>query len=319
MTIELSTSHKTDFLSTVPGILVAAVTANLLWGSASPCIKLGYSCFGIASEDVMGQILFAGVRFMLAGFLTVLFGSVLHQRILLPKPSSGSSILILAMMQTVMQYTFFYIGLSHAPGFKGSIIAPTSTFFALLFAALAFHQESLTHKKMLGCLIGFAGVIAVSVNGKIEGGMRLEGEGFLVLAAASSGCASVLIKRFSLQEDPVVLSGWQFILGGVLMTAAALCGGGKLAAVSSGAWPLMMYLSLVSAIAYTLWSLLLQRHPISRITVFSFLNPVFGVVLSAWLLDEVRMLNIPRCLLAIVLVCLGVWIVNSPEKQRAAS
>lgn len=267
----------------------------------------------------MGQILFAGVRFMLAGFLTVLFGSVLHQRILLPKPSSGSSILILAMMQTVMQYTFFYIGLSHAPGFKGSIIAPTSTFFALLFAALAFHQESLTHKKMLGCLIGFAGVIAVSVNGKIEGGMRLEGEGFLVLAAASSGCASVLIKRFSLQEDPVVLSGWQFILGGVLMTAAALFGGGKLAAVSSGAWPLMMYLSLVSAVAYTLWSLLLQRHPISRITVFSFLNPVFGVVLSAWLLDEVRMLNIPRCLLAIVLVCLGVWIVNSPEKQRAAS
>ena len=315
----MSADHKTDFLSTVPGILTAAVTANLLWGSASPCIKLGYSCFGIASEDVMSQILFAGVRFMLAGFLTVLFGSILHRRILLPKPGSGRSILILAMMQTVMQYTFFYIGLSHAPGFKGSIIAPTSTFFALLFAALAFHQESLTHKKMLGCLIGFAGVIAVSVNGKIEGGMRLEGEGFLVLAAASSGCASVLIKRFSLQEDPVVLSGWQFILGGVLMTAAALCGGGKLAAVSSGAWPLMMYLSLVSAIAYTLWSLLLQRHPISRITVFSFLNPVFGVVLSAWLLDEVRMLNIPRCLLAIVLVCLGVWIVNSPEKQRAAS
>ena len=147
----MSADHKTDFLSTVPGILTAAVTANLLWGSASPCTKLGYSCFGIASEDVMGQILFAGVRFMLAGFLTVLFGSVLHRRILLPKPSSGRSILILAMMQTVMQYTFFYIGLSHAPGFKGSIISPTSTFFALLIAALVFRQENLTVKKLLGC------------------------------------------------------------------------------------------------------------------------------------------------------------------------
>ena len=44
---------KTDFLSTLPGILTAAVAANLLWGSAAPCIKLGYRYFAIASEDVM--------------------------------------------------------------------------------------------------------------------------------------------------------------------------------------------------------------------------------------------------------------------------
>ena len=46
--------------------------------------------------------------------------------------------------------------------------------------------------------------------------------------------------------------------------------------------------------------------------VFSFLNPVFGVLLSALLLDERKILNLPRCLLAMVLVCLGVWIVNRP-------
>jgi drug/metabolite transporter (DMT)-like permease len=50
--------------------------------------------------------------------------------------------------------------------------------------------------------------------------------------------------------------------------------------------------------------------------VFSFLNPVFGVFLSAILLDEWKSLNLPRCLLAMALVCLGVWIVNSPEKSR---
>ncbi len=52
--------------------------------------------------------------------------------------------------------------------------------------------------------------------------------------------------------------------------------------------------------------------------VFSFLNPVFGVVLSALLLDEMKLLNIPRCLLAIILVCLGVWIVNRPEQADEA-
>lgn len=310
-----STARKSDFLSTTAGILFAAITANLLWGSAAPCIKLGYRFFAIASEDIMSQILFAGVRFTLAGVLTVLLGSLLRRRVLLPKRSSCGMVLTLAMMQTVVQYTFFYIGLSHAPGFKGSIISPTSTFFALLIAALVFRQEKLTAKKLLGCLIGFAGVVAVSVSGRLEGGVRLDGEGFLVLAAASYGCSSVLIKRYSAREDPVVLSGWQFILGGALMTAAALLGGGRLRAVNASAWPLMLYLGSLSAVAYTLWSLLLQRHPVSRIMVYSFLNPVFGVLLSAILLGEAKVLNVPRCLLAMALVCLGVWIVNRPEKQ----
>ena len=183
---------------------------------------------------------------------------------------------------------------------------------------MVFQQEKLTARKLLGCLIGFAGVVVVSMNGRLEGGVRLDGEGFLVLAAASYGCSSVLIKRFSAREDPVVLSGWQFFLGGLLMTAVAFVGGGRLHAASPRAWPLMLYLGLLSAVAYALWSLLLQRHPVSRIMVFSFLNPVFGVVLSALLLGEGKILDIPRCVLAMVLVCLGVWIVNSPEKQRKA-
>ena len=49
--------------------------------------------------------------------------------------------------------------------------------------------------------------------------------------------------------------------------------------------------------------------------VFSFFNPVFGVFITALLFGEGKVLNVPRCLLAMVLVCLGVWIVNRPEKQ----
>ena len=308
---------KTVFLATTAGVLTAAVAANLLWGSAAPCIKLGYRLFQVGSEDAMSQILFAGIRFTLAGVLTVLLGSLLRRRLLLPKRGSGGMIFALAMVQTVIQYVFFYIGLSHAPGFKGSILSPTSTFFALLIAAFVFRQEKLTGRKLLGCLIGFAGVVLVSLGGTVGGAVRLDGEGFLILAAASYGLSSVLIKRFSAREDPVVLSGWQFVLGGTPMTAAALLLGGHLDAVSPGAWALMAYLGFVSAAAYTLWSLLLQRHPVSRIMVFSFLNPVFGVFLSALLLDEGKILDLPRCLLAMALVCLGVWIVNRPEKVRS--
>ena len=310
-----SSGQKKDYLSSAGGMLAAAVAANLLWGSAPPAIKLGYQAFSITVDDTMSVILFAGVRFLLAGLLTVLFGSLLRRRVLLPKRGSGPMILKLALMQTVIQYVFFYIGLSHAPAYKGSIIAPTSTFFALLIAALVFRQEKLTVKKVLGCLVGFAGVAVVTLSGAAGGGARLDGDGFLVLAAASYGASSVLIKRYSSREDPVVLSGWQFVLGGALMTAAALLGGGELKAVSAAAWPLMIYLGSLSAVAYTLWSLLLQRHPVSRVVVFSFLNPVFGVILSALLLGEGGTLDILHCALALVLVCLGVWIVSREEAR----
>ena len=311
-----TSAEKTNgFLSTSAGILTAAVTANLLWGSAPAFIKLGYAAFGIAAEDVMSKILFAGLRFTLAGFLALLFGSLLRRRILLPKRGSGGMILVLALLQTAVQYIFYYIGLSHTAGYKASLITPTSTFFALLFAALVFRQERLTPRKLLGCLIGFAGVVLVSLSGKAGGGLRLDGEGFILLSSVSGGCASVLINRYSAREDPIVLCGWNFVAGGLFMTVLALCGGGTLTAASASAWQIMIYLGFLSAVAYSLWSLLLQRHPVSRVVVFSFLNPVFGVVLSALLLDELKTLNIPRCLLAMLLVCVGVLVVNRPARN----
>ena len=311
-------NKKTDFLDTAAGVVLAAVACNLLWGSASPCIKLGYRLFAIDAADSMSQILFAGVRFTLAGLLTVLAGSLLRRRVLLPKRGSGGMILLLALLQTVIQYTFFYLGLARAPGFKGSIISPSSAFFAVLLASLVFRQEKLTARKLLGCALGFSGIVLINLkNAGGDGGFRLTGEGFLLLSTFSYACSTVLIKRFSQREDPVALSGWQFVLGGSMMILAGLLCGGRLNPQRPAAWLLMGYLGFLSAAAYTLWSLLLQRHPVSRITVFSFTNPIFGVFLSALLLGEGKQLDLPRCLLALLLVSLGILTVNSRKADKA--
>ena len=303
--------EKKHILDTAFGVFAAAIVANLLWGSASPCIKLGYQLFQIPADAVMSQIFFAGIRFTLAGLLTVLLGSLMERRLLVPKKSSGSMILMLALTQTIVQYVFFYMGLSRAPGYKGSVISPSSAFFAVLLATLVLRQEKLTVRKLLGCVIGFSGVVLISLQ-KTGGetGFRWDGEGFLLLAAFSYACATVLIKRFSARENPITLSGYQFIVGGGLMAVVSFLAGGRLQAVSPKAWLLMLYLGLLSAVAYSLWSMLLQRHPVSRITVYSFANPVFGVFLSAWILGEGKDLDLPRCLLSLLLVSLGIWIVN---------
>ena len=241
--------NKTEeFLTKNWVVVIGATIACLLWGSAFPCIKIGYKLFGL--NDVASQILFAGVRFTLAGILTVLLGSIASKKILKPKASSAKNIFYLAIMQTVGQYIFFYVGLANVAGVKGSILGSTRTFFALLIAALLFHQEKLTSKKIIACVLGFAGVILVNMTGNVEiGSFSLMGDGFMLLANISAAFASVYIKKYSESENPVVLSGYQFILGGIILAIIGKVFGGHLSNFTVASVSLLIYMALISAVA----------------------------------------------------------------------
>ena len=300
-----------NFLERTFVVCLLAMLCCFLWGSAFPCIKIGYQMFQISSDQTMSQILFAGVRFTLAGILVILFGSILSRKILLPKRSSCKSILIICLFQTVIQYLFFYIGMAHTSGVKASIVEASNVFLAILVANLIFHQEKLTFSKILGCVIGFAGVILINLTGSgLEGGMTMTGEGFILLSAAAYAVSSVLIKRFSVYENPVVISGYQFMIGGLIMIVVGLAGGGSLHPTSPASALMMLYMALISAVAYTIWGILLKYNPVSRVAVFGFMNPVFGVVLSALLLKEGSQIPFLQCAVSLVLVCLGIYIVN---------
>ena len=176
------TNEKKDFLQKTWVVCALALVCTFLWGSASPCIKLGYALFKIPSSETWTQVLFAGTRFVLAGVLTILIGSILNRKMLLPTKSSVPSIVKLAMFQTILQYIFFYIGLAHNSGVKASIINGSNTFFVILVSTIIFRQEKLNLKKIIGCVIGFAGVIVVSMNGqKIDMNLSIMGDGSLFL------------------------------------------------------------------------------------------------------------------------------------------
>lgn len=158
-------SAKEQFMQKTIVVWLGALLCCALWGSAFPCIKLGYKMFAIASEDVAAQILFAGCRFTLAGILAILIGSVAGRTLLVPKRASWGKIVRLSMLQTVAQYLFFYVGLAHTTGVKASIIEGVNVFIAILVASLLFHQEPLNAKKIIGSIIGFAGVVLVNLTG----------------------------------------------------------------------------------------------------------------------------------------------------------
>ena len=302
---------KSDFLQKTWVVCALALVCTFLWGSASPCIKLGYALFQIPSSETWTQILFAGTRFILAGVLTILIGSLLNRKALVPTKSSLPSIAKLALFQTILQYIFFYIGLAHNSGVKASIINGSNTFFVILLAGLVFHQEKLNFKKIAGCVVGFAGVIIVSMNGKtIDMNLSLMGDGSLFLCAISYAVSSCLMKNYSKNHNPVMLSGYQFILGGVVMVILGLIMGGRITHVSVSAVLMLFYLACISAVAYSLWGILLKHNPVSKVAIFGFTNPVFGVLLSAWWLGEGSSELGINALIALVLVSMGILIVN---------
>ncbi|GLG88742.1 DMT family transporter [Sellimonas catena] len=297
-------------------VAIGAIISCALWGSAFPCIKIGYKLLNIAADDVSTQILFAGVRFTLAGVLSIVFESIIERRVLLPKKSSIGNILKLCMMQTVIQYLFFYVGLAHSSGVTGSIITGTNSLLTILIACFIFRQEKMTLPTMIGCVVGLAGVVVANLGeGSIGTQMHLNGEGFVFIAALFYAISSIYLKKYSQQDDPVMLSGYQFLVGGLILSVLGFATGGRLSGFTLQSSLLLLYLGFLSAMAYALWGILLKYNPVSRVAIYGFTNPVIGVLLSALLLGEGGQAFSAKNLLALLLVCTGIIVVNLWKKK----
>ncbi len=299
-------------------VFFGAMMCCFLWGSAFPGIKIGYELWNIGSGETGRIIVFAGVRFFLAGILVILFGSLIKRKFLLPSRRDVSKILTLSFFQTIGQYIFFYVGLAHTSGVNASLINSLTSFFAILVASAVFRMERMDARKILGCALGVAGVIVVNLTG--EGfQMNLLGDGLMILTCVFYGFSSSLIKRFSEEHDTVLLSGYQFMVGGLVLTLIgmpwSLASGGGVISVELGGIGILLYLALVSSVAYTVWGLLLRNNDVSRISIFGFMTPIMGVVLSALLLGEGDQLGI-RHVLSLVLVSAGIIVVNIKKERE---
>ena len=310
---EMELDKKGIWLQKTWVVWLGALLCCALWGSAFPCIKIGYRLFQIGASDTAAQILFAGCRFTLAGILAVLLGSIAARQFLFPGKEAAGRVLWLSLLQTVLQYVFFYIGLAHTSGVKASIIEAMNVFVAILVASVLFRQEKLTLKKLIGCAVGFLGVVIINLNG-MDLHLSLQGEGFIFFSTIAYAFSSVYLKRFSVKYNPVMLSGYQFITGGIIMMVIGFLMGGRIGSISAPAVGLLIYLAMISAVAYSVWGILLKYNPVSRVTVFGFMNPVFGVLLSALLLGEGEQAAGFVSVISLVLVCIGIYVVNHEKK-----
>ncbi|MFZ3128996.1 MAG: DMT family transporter [Rhodoferax sp.] len=299
-------------------VFLLASLCCLLWGSAYPAIKIGYSLFAIAPGDVATQLVFAGYRFVGAGALLLVF-AVLSGKPLAISPRTGAQLVLLGVAQTTLQYVFFYIGLAHTTGVKASILNGVGAFFSVLLAHFVYHNDRLSWRKIAGCTLGFGGVMLVNLeslaSGAGSGGghfaFSLLGEGFLLLSSLTLSAASMFGKRVSQHMDSVVMTGYQLAAGGVVLLAMGGLAGGTLRDFTLPSTALLAYLAALSAIAFALWGVLLKYNRVSSVSVYFFLMPLFGAGLSALFLGE--SIWAWKNLAALALVCLGIWWVTQEK------
>lgn len=299
---------KKSFFSNTFAVAFFAILCCALWGSATPFIKIGSSLI-LPVKNTASTILFAGIRFTFAGLLTVIAYSIARRRFLFPKPKNTGRILTVSAFQTIIQYIFFYIGLSNTSGVKGTILSGSNAFFAVLISSLVFKQEKLSLKKVAACILGVVGIVVINLDG-LEFTMNFTGDGFVLISAIAYSVSSSLIKRFSKYEDPVVISGYQFIFGGLVMVTVGLSMGGEVVFSGIKSYAVIGYLSLLSAVAYSLWGVLLKNNPVSKVSIYSFMIPVFGTFLSMLMLDEATRVSTGSLIITLILICTGIFLIN---------
>ena len=301
--------NQHPFFSDRRVVILLASFCCLLWGSAYPAIKNGYAMFGIAAADIPSKMLFAGYRFVFAGLVLLALAILTRRNVFILNLRNFLSTSLLGLTQTSLQYVFFYIGLAYTTGVKSSIMNATGTFFSVLLAHFIYRYDRLNMNKVAGCLIGFVGVMAVNFSPDLlDFSFTLLGEGFVVIAAFILSAATIYGKRLSQTMDSVVLTGYQLSIGGLALVLAGYGTGGVLTGFTLHSTALMAYMVLLSSASFALWTVLLKYNRVGLVTVFNFLIPVFGAVLSAIFLGEsiLEWKNV----LALFLVCGGIWLVT---------
>ncbi len=289
----------------------------MLWGTAFPGIKTGYELFDIGKDDIGSKLLFAGLRFFIAGIIVLIIGALKRRNDerIIPLKKDILPISLLGFFQTFLQYFLLYLGISTVSGTKSSLYTSAAAFATVLISPLFFRKDSLGVQKIVGCMIGVGGIIVMSVYDGGLGGFTLSGDGLVILSNLSGAAGNIISKKISTDgRSAILISSWQLISGGSGLIICGIISGGNLSVYAFSGWLVLLYLAAMAGIAFMIWTELLRKNPVSRVAVFNLLIPVFGTIWSGIFLKEdiLRLSN----LAALVLVCSGIFLVNKSKESE---
>lgn len=298
-------------------VISIAIFCSLLWGSAFPVLKVSYEELQISPDDVIAKIVFAGMRFLLAGLFVLGFVLLTKPKRILVSKREFFIIILLGVVQTALQYFFFYNGLAKVSGMQGAILSTVGTFFTVILAHYYYKNDRLNWRKIVGLVAGFVGIVVANWGQELKLSFQWDGEGYMILAGLTSAVATIMAKELATGIHPFAITGWQLSLGALfmLMIGVPIMHTGAIIFTPFG-WGLLIYSAVLSAVAFGLWYSLLKYNHAGEITIYKFIVPVSGTILSAIFIPGEN-LNL-YILVAIVMVAMGIIVLNYRGKRHKA-
>ena len=298
-------------------VALLAFTAAFSWGWAFPLVKLGFAEYGITQDMTASKMLFAGLRFGLAGIIILLIaattGRSFSYKNTAPKGSFSNALFLLlfALMNTTLHYACFYIGLSYSQGARAAILNSMSVFTLVILACIFFKSDKMTYRKMLGCVVGFAGILTLNMGNQESGAFTLLGDGLIILNALCGAFAGLLTRGVNKRIDVFVGTGYSLAVGGFLLIIPSLLMGATLPHITLWGVCILVLLVGISTIGFALYNKLLTCNPIGKVAIWNSLIPVVGALTSCICLHETFY---AKYIWAAGLATIGIYIINKGKK-----
>lgn len=293
--------------------IIATLIAMLLWGSAIPTIKTTYLELGVGRSDTGAQILIAGIRFFLAGLLGFVYLKLFNKKRIVRTDINKKYIIILAIIQTFVQYMFYYIALSNTAGVKAAIIQSTNAFMVVLISLIILPSEKVHPNTILAIALGTSGIIVVNGGfARIGSEFNPMGEGMVLLSTFFNALSSVYVRKYGKDQNEFLVTASQFTLGALpLIIIGSIVNKNNLV-FTPKVIGLLLYGAFISATAYVIWNSVLKYHSANEMGMYKLFIPIFGSILSVIILREEFTRNL---LMGLILVILGSVILNIGKKR----
>ena len=257
------------------------LTIYLVWGSTYLAIRV--------MVETIPALLGAGVRFAVAGAGMLVFLAVRRGlRALRPtrRQLAGAALIGLLLPGANAVVTAAEV---HVPSGLAALLVGSVPLVVIVLRRLS--GERVARASLAGVVIGFGGVALLLLPGERPDGATLGGMLAILGAAVMWGSGSFLTPRVALPRDPIASTGWELLLGGLMIIAAGLIAG-EGADVHPGAFSadsVLAFLYLVvigSVLAFSVYAWLLRNLPVSKVATYAYVNPVVAIVLGWLILGE---------------------------------
>ena len=214
------------------------------------------------------------------------------------------------------EFALIFLGMEHTSASRGIIFLYTAPFFVALGARWLLPHEQMRRAQWLGMAMAFAGVLAMFGEHLVNPlGETWIGDAMLLSAAILWAATTLTIKAsrlVSIAAEKTLL--YQLGVSALVLMALALVRGepGVFAATPLVWASLAFQTVIVASLSYVTWFWLITQYPATRLSSFSFLTPVMGVLAGGILLGETLT---PGVFVALALVGAGIWIANRPPSR----